>query len=223
MSTAAQLDANRANAQQSTGPRTEEGKQRAALNSVTHGFTGQTLMLTTALEKEAYAILNGSMTVSYGPVGPLEIVLVRRIIDNQFRVIQIQTTEAGIYALGHREYSPDFGDCEPEDAAALARVLTFRNHRAEFDRLHRYERNLMRQVEKDKLELEQLQNARRAQVEEAAALAEHYESKGEPFDPSQFGFVLSTVEIASFRDGRRILENIRKSRRPSEDDAAANW
>ena len=40
MATPAQITANIANAQHSTGPRTEEGKQRAAANSTSHGLTG---------------------------------------------------------------------------------------------------------------------------------------------------------------------------------------
>jgi len=36
---------NRANAQRSTGPRTEAGKQHSALNALRHGLTAQTAVL----------------------------------------------------------------------------------------------------------------------------------------------------------------------------------
>jgi hypothetical protein len=39
--TAAQLAASRANAQLSTGPRTEEGKRRSSLNAFRHGLTAK--------------------------------------------------------------------------------------------------------------------------------------------------------------------------------------
>ena len=42
---AAKLEANRRNAQKSTGPRTEEGKKRSSLNAVTLGLRAETLVL----------------------------------------------------------------------------------------------------------------------------------------------------------------------------------
>src|SRR5271166_5179864 len=44
MATAAQIEANRRNAQKSTGPKTEKGKARAKLNAVTHGMTARTII-----------------------------------------------------------------------------------------------------------------------------------------------------------------------------------
>ena len=41
-----QLEANRRNAQRSTGPRTEEGKKIAALNARRHNLTGQVTAMT---------------------------------------------------------------------------------------------------------------------------------------------------------------------------------
>ncbi len=44
MAIAAQIEANRPNAQKSTGPKTERGKSRAKLNAVTHGMTARTII-----------------------------------------------------------------------------------------------------------------------------------------------------------------------------------
>ncbi len=45
MSSQKQIDANRQNAQNSHGPTTPEGQKRSSLNSIKHGWTGQTLVL----------------------------------------------------------------------------------------------------------------------------------------------------------------------------------
>ena len=44
MATAAQIEANRRNAQKSTGPKTERGKARARRNAITHGMTARTIL-----------------------------------------------------------------------------------------------------------------------------------------------------------------------------------
>ena len=44
MATAAQIEANRRNAQKSTGPKTERGKAHAKLNAIKHGLTARTIM-----------------------------------------------------------------------------------------------------------------------------------------------------------------------------------
>ena len=44
VATAAQIEANRRNAQKSTGPKTERGKARARRNAITHGMTARTIL-----------------------------------------------------------------------------------------------------------------------------------------------------------------------------------
>ena len=44
MATAAQIEANRRNAQKSTGPKTDEGKARVRRNAFKHGMTARTIM-----------------------------------------------------------------------------------------------------------------------------------------------------------------------------------
>ncbi len=45
MTSARQIEANRANALSSTGPKTDQGKQRASQNAIRHGLTAETVIL----------------------------------------------------------------------------------------------------------------------------------------------------------------------------------
>ena len=101
-----QFRANQQNSQLSTGPRTESGKQRSALNSTRHGFTGQVVALT-AEEAEPYREFNEQILKDLAPANAMEHQLVRSIIDARWRMNQIASTESAIYAIGHRDYADD--------------------------------------------------------------------------------------------------------------------
>jgi hypothetical protein len=58
LSTSAQFIANRSNAQQSTGPKTPEGKAIAARNNFRHGFTGEFTVLPWEQQEEFDRLLN---------------------------------------------------------------------------------------------------------------------------------------------------------------------
>lgn len=81
------------------------------------------------------------------PVGAVQMTFVLRIIDNNWRIHQIQATESGIYFLGSREFAPQFPGYPPE----LVECLTHRAHLKEIERLRRYEACLNCQIEKDLL------------------------------------------------------------------------
>lgn len=77
MSTAAQITANIANAQASTGPRTETGKARSAKNAVTFGlFSGDFIR---PGEEEGYAALHAGIIHQLAPGSLLEDILVEEI------------------------------------------------------------------------------------------------------------------------------------------------
>ena len=56
MATEKQIEANRANAQQSTGPVTEEGKTHSSRNALSHGLTSKDLCVASGHEAEFASI-----------------------------------------------------------------------------------------------------------------------------------------------------------------------
>ena len=81
MATAAQIEANRRNAQRSTGPKTNEGKARVRRNAITHGMTARTIM--PVLPQEDPKVLDDrtqQAITAMKPRNPLELDLVRRAV-----------------------------------------------------------------------------------------------------------------------------------------------
>ena len=74
-----QLAANRANAAQSTGPRSPEGKSRSAQNSRKHGFTASTFAVVRLEELDEVARLREDLIAVYQPVNSQELFAVERI------------------------------------------------------------------------------------------------------------------------------------------------
>jgi hypothetical protein len=187
----ARVDANRQNAQSSTGPRSEAGKQKSALNSVRHGLTGQTIILP-ADQVEAYQTYTEGFLKELAPVGVHETALVHSIMSSRWRMHQIAAMESAIYALGFREHGAQFADETPEMAAAMARAITFQLQKPELERLRRYESQLNRQANKDQQLLTALQTERKEkaaqQEKDAIALLTHFTTTGKPWNPADFGF-----------------------------------
>src|SRR5271168_4764356 len=100
MSTAPQTrtEINRQNAQSSTGPKTEEGKQRSSLNAVKHGFTGQTLILSPE-EKEAYEFHVLAFTDQYKPATHEETDLLQQYADLRWSLHQIAIQQSNVFAI----------------------------------------------------------------------------------------------------------------------------
>src|SRR5437016_579420 len=95
--TEAQLAANRANAQKSTGPRTPEGKDISRLNAVRHGVTQQ-VMVMPAPQMEAYLVFNKQLHIAHAPANPIEGHLVQTIVDTQWRINLARTFEFALFA-----------------------------------------------------------------------------------------------------------------------------
>jgi hypothetical protein len=77
MSTAAQLAANRANAQHSTGPVTEAGKAASSRNAVSHGLRSNHLSHSSPEEEQAFLEWCEGLKQTHNPVTALETELFR--------------------------------------------------------------------------------------------------------------------------------------------------
>jgi hypothetical protein len=127
MATAAQILANRDNAQRSTGPKTQEGKQTASRNATRHGLTGTQIVMP-GEDASAYEELRQGLHQSYRPAGEAELILVDQIAANAWRLMRAQRVETAFLAkLTEGAKDPD---------AALAEA--FLEKPKELARMHRY-------------------------------------------------------------------------------------
>ena len=83
MSTEAQIAANRANAQLSTGPKTEAGKQALCFNSLRHGLAGAFHILPWE-DEEQFETLQLGFRSEYKPKGITEQILVDRMAQHEW-------------------------------------------------------------------------------------------------------------------------------------------
>ena len=97
MPTNAQINANRNNAKRSTGPRTEEGKARAAKNSLKHGLLARDTVLPGEDPAEFDSQLS-ALEADIQPANSLEFELVRQIADAQWRMRRLTRLETGFLA-----------------------------------------------------------------------------------------------------------------------------
>jgi hypothetical protein len=112
---AAQLAANRANAQLSTGPKAAEGKLSSSHNAVKTGLTGRTVLLPND-DATAHRHLINLVNQKFNPVTDAEKHLVQTIADAEWRLLRIPTIEAGLYALGRKDLADQCEDPEALEA-----------------------------------------------------------------------------------------------------------
>jgi hypothetical protein len=102
MSTDRQIEANKQNAQLSTGPRTAEGKARVALNALKHGLTGQQMVLPNE-NPEDFDNFRSDLSNALQPHGGLEEILAERIVVDGWRLMRVALLESALYRRGHQE------------------------------------------------------------------------------------------------------------------------
>jgi hypothetical protein len=170
---------NQANAQHSTGPRTEAGKQRSSLNALRHGLSSRIVVMPTE-DLEAYQAHLKSFADEYHPLGATEAHLVQILADTSWRQNRIVAIEANVLGFATMTLMAD------NDSKVLANLS-----------LH--SQRLSRIFERTVAQLLDLQKTRQAQeqqdLETVLDITEAYNSKGETYNPSEDGFVFSPAQI----------------------------
>ncbi len=164
---AAQLTANQANAQLSTGPLTEAGKAISSKNALKHGLTGKTVLLPTDDPAE-YNRLLAVYTQRLAPATDEERALVQALLDSTWRLTRLKTLEAGIFIKGQIEFANRYEDQPADTRAQLIQVETYLKYERSIRNLNIQEARLHRRMEKDQAELTRLQTARKREERLAA-------------------------------------------------------
>ena len=146
MTSERQAEANRQNAQKSTGPRTPAGKAVVALNGIKHGLLSRESLIKG--ESEAELVDFGKrLRAKLAPVGELELLFADRVISTAWRLRRLVVVETMVF---NRERSVDYA---------------FNNSgREKMGVLSRYEMTLERSLYKALHELQRLQAARDGQA-----------------------------------------------------------
>jgi hypothetical protein len=160
MASRKQIEANRLNALQSTGPRSSEGKARSSMNALQTGIDAKTQIIRGEIW-DTLQELTAEYSGRFRPTTPEQRVLVDTLIDcdwllRRFRAIETQLWEDAI-DIYHRSLGETFSKYSDEFSRLQRRV----------DSTHRQYRNTLHELE-------------RLQAAEEAALATAGEPQAEP-------------------------------------------
>jgi hypothetical protein len=212
-----QLTANRANAQLSTGPTSEAGKQTVSQNAVKHSLSGR---VHAALPGEEAPFENHCRALigALAPVGPIEDHLAQDIAADRWRLIRARVMENALFT--QIELAED-ADPDPATAQAQAWVDPTKG----LQRIALYAARIQRAIEKNTATFQLAQAQRKfahAEAQEAAiVLTQLAASKSQTYDPTADfsstpeaiaafgGFVYSAAEVARILSRARRLEEAR--------------
>jgi len=195
MATKAQITANRNNAQESTGPKTTEGKATVSQNAVKHGLTAKKTLIP-GEEHLDFNLYHYEMFEELAPVGPMESMLADRIVSLSWRLertvrIQNETMHALLVPIplsgsdkyfnaSTSGYAGRFKS-DVDQASPLGRsiIKDFSNARV-LDRLMMYERRIESSLYKTVKELEKRTLIRKSGRNSPSAPTDHPLCKTNP-------------------------------------------
>ncbi|HUU19665.1 MAG TPA: hypothetical protein VMW72_21120 [Sedimentisphaerales bacterium] len=183
MATEAQILTNRRNAQNSTGPRTPEGKAAVSQNAVQHGLSARQAVISSESQAD-FDLYRERMLAELAPAGPMESMLAERIVSLSWRLkrvcrIQNQVIDAlnadntssplakltqSLFFKNHEQSQAGPSTSTAHLALGRMAIKDFANARV-LDRLLMYERRIEHSLYKTLLELQRLNLIRKMNTE----------------------------------------------------------
>ncbi len=120
MSTASQI-ANAANAQLSTGPRTDEGKRQSSQNARTHSLTAQHPVIPDE-DRAAFHQLRAELHAETKPQGALQQIIFEELAHAAWNLRRVRALEADLNASAPDALLSDAPPTDDEPAAKLDRL-----------------------------------------------------------------------------------------------------
>ena len=205
MSSQQQIDANRQNAQNSHGATTPEGKQRSSLNATKHGWTGQTLVLSPD-EQAPYAQFVKDYFEEWTPFDVTTRQLTQQLADAHWSLHQIFVQQSNLLAMINAATAQLNQETDAITAATTVAKLS-----KTLSTYSIYETRRRRFADAIELKLVTLVNDRaerlKNEIPEAAKLAKAMKAQGKPFNPADFGFVCSAIDIDQFLEGQELARS----------------
>jgi hypothetical protein len=188
MATIKQIEANRRNSQNSTGPKTPEGKEAVRFNALKSAIHAESLVIP-GEDPEQLKELAEEFTQTWKPADSAERELVDQLIDDTWRLRRLRTAETQIWTRSIEVRRTSNDHCAHTEVGSA-----FTAQGESLARLQRVVASIKRHYRQTVFDLDRLQIARQkaAKVREAEAMeafTESIEPKNEPVEQSQIGVV----------------------------------
>ena len=162
MATKIQLEANRANARRSTGPKTPSGKARSSMNAVKHGLTAKKIVIGDE-DPHQFDLFREAIEERFKPRSVMGRELTERLAGIAWRLRRIPAFEANILETlcAKTDY---YSSTSPQNAPIMAQALILDSKENQaLGKLTRHEAALMNQLTKTIQMLEFIQGQRPAE------------------------------------------------------------
>jgi hypothetical protein len=161
------LAANRANAEKSTGPRTEAGKSISRHNAFKHGLTGNATIMTIEDAREQRDFTEAYIK-GLNPVGPAETQLAGVIALDNWRLNRAKTLEENTLSLGEMKFFDTIEAEHPRIHHAMCQAAAFSSELKTFNTISLHEQRITRGIHKNMRLYWDMQDRRKAEAKEEA-------------------------------------------------------